>query len=325
MAAVTSVAIGAIGTAASIKGARDQAQASKSASRLQQQAADAATAEQRRQFDLGRQDTQRFRQVGTAAVNQLAALYGLNAPGLSQGFEPEQMQQQTSLVGDTELPVDGRNIVPVGRGRYQVFYGDQLVGDLVPGGKNGRFVGNGAAIPAITGPKTAMAPDVVDRQGSGNGAPDFSAFFNSPDYEFARQEGTRGIERSAAARGGVASGNTLASLARFNSGLATQNFGNYTNRLASLAGIGQTSSESLADRRGNLAINVGNNTIAGAGARASGIQQRAGALGGIGSDLLGLSGYLSSLPGRNQYPDRLSQEQINTIFRPQNPYLPADY
>lgn len=345
MAAATTIAAyaavaGAVGgTAVAAKGAHDAKNAASNAARVQQGGYDAATTEQARQFDLGRDDTAPFRQVGTAAINQLAQLYGLGPQLQQQQLQDQQGQQMAleqamSRVGDTDLPVNGRRIVPVGGGRYKVFYGDQEVGDLVPGGSNGRFIGNGNPIPSA-------APAQVMQQQAGmpgmgtpggmprGGTPDYSAFFNSPDYQFARDEGTRGIERSAAARGGIASGNTLASLARFNSGLATQNYGNYTNRLSALAGIGQTSSENAAAGRYKLGANIGNNLINGAGARASGIQQRGQGLQGLGGDLLGFGGYLSSFRNPNpaggygSYPGALTQDQISNIFAPQNPYLPS--
>lgn len=327
MAATT---IAAIGVASSIAGGIQARGDAKDAARTQQRGFDASTAEQRRQFDVGREDTAPFRQVGTAAINQLAQLYGLAPAVEQQQLQAQQLaDQETSLVGDTELPVYGRRFVPVGGGRYKVFYGDQEVGDLVPGGNNGRFIGNGTAIPSpppmSAMGKTSRFPTGTPGGTAPAGTPDYSAFYNSPDYAFARDEGMRGIERTAAARGGIASGNTLASLARFNSGLATQNYGNYVNRLSALGGVGQTSSEGLADRRNQLAINVGNNAISGAGSRASGIQQRSAGLQGFGSDLLGLGGYLSSFrnPGTG-YSGGLSSDQISNIFRPQNPYLPAE-
>lgn len=324
--------------ASSIAGGIQARGDAKDAAAVQQRGFEASSAEQARQFEIGREDTAPFRQVGRAAINQLAQLYGLG-PAVEQEQQADQMaaDQQTSLVGDTVLPVYGRRIVPIEGGRYKVFYGDQEVGDLVPGGKNGRFVGNGTAIPqppAAAMQKTGMRPTGTPGGRPPAGTPDYSAFFNSPDYAFAREEGTRGIERSAAARGGIASGNTLASLARFNSGLATQNFGNYTNRLSALAGVGQTSAEGLADRRNQLAINVGNNAIGGAGSRASGIQQRSAGLTGLGGDLLGFSGYLSSFRNPSggyrsdpsvgtAYSGGLTEDQINNIFRPQNSYLEA--
>jgi hypothetical protein len=180
---------------------------------------DAATAEQARQFDLAREDTAPWRDVGRSALNQLASLYGLQQSG----------------------EID---------------------------------------------PETGTAAQV--------GAPDYSAFYDSPDYQFARDEGLRGIERSAAARGGLASGNTLAALTRFSSGLATQNFGNYTNRLAGLAGTGQQSAENLGAMRMQYGQQVGQNAVGAANARSSGIANQANIWGGVGNQLAGMAGYYAN-------------------------------
>lgn len=58
---------------------------------------------------------------------------------------------ETSLVGDKELPVQGRTITPIQgiRGGYNVSIDGNSVGQLLRGGPNGRFVGNGAAIPGV--------------------------------------------------------------------------------------------------------------------------------------------------------------------------------
>lgn len=74
----------------------------------------------------------------------------------------------------------------------------------------------------------------------------FNAFFQSPDYNFAMGQGTQAVERSAAARGLLGSGSTLKSLNAFGQGLASQQYGNYMNRLAGLSGQGQNSAQSLA-------------------------------------------------------------------------------
>ena len=47
----------------------------------------------------------------------------------------------------------------------------------------------------------------------------------------------------------------------YNQGLATQSYGDYYNRIASLAGVGQTQSQSLASLGQNYANNVGNLAI----------------------------------------------------------------
>lgn len=97
--------------------------------------------------------------------------------------------------------------------------------------------------------------------GTGNGGnqPDYSSFFKDPSYAFAQQQGELGIERGANARGLNLSGGTLKDLATFNSGLASQQYGNYFNRLMQLSGIGQDATKTNA----NLVTgNTSNNTTA---------------------------------------------------------------
>lgn len=76
-----------------------------------------------------------------------------------------------------------------------------------------------------------------------------------PGYQFRLDQGNRGVEASAAARGGVLSGGTLKALSRYNQDSASQEYGaaynrfnNDTttrfNRLASVAGVGQTATNS---------------------------------------------------------------------------------
>lgn len=65
-------------------------------------------------------------------------------------------------------------------------------------------------------------------------------FQQSPGYQFAFDQGVQAIDRGAAASGLLNSGATAKALQRFGTGLALQDYGNYQNRLAALAGIGQT-------------------------------------------------------------------------------------
>lgn len=97
----------------------------------------------------------------------------------------------------------------------------------------------------------------------------FSSFTESPDYQFARDQGLQGIDRSAAARGALYSGGADADRMTFASGLASQNYNNYYNRLAGLAGAGQTAGSGLAALGQNYANAVGNNAIGAGNARAS--------------------------------------------------------
>ncbi len=101
---------------------------------------------------------------------------------------------------------------------------------------------------------------------------DFSGFFTSPGFEFRREEGLRGLENRFSASGGALSGNALRRLTEFNSGLASQEFGNFFNRQLSQAGLGQTATTAGAQIGANLSGNISNALIGAGNARASGVQ-----------------------------------------------------
>jgi hypothetical protein len=108
---------------------------------------------------------------------------------------------------------------------------------------------------------------------------DPTAFTTDPGYEFIRTEGQRGVEQSAAARGGALSGNALRALTEYNANLADQSYTNWWNRQAGLAGVGQSSAQNLGALGQVNASNIGNALMAGGDARASGIAGRYNALG----------------------------------------------
>lgn len=117
-------------------------------------------------------------------------------------------------------------------------------------------------------------------------------FQSDPGYQFRQQQGEQGINRAATASGSRYSGATLKALSRFNSGLASQEYGaaeqryntdlgNRFNRLSSLAGTGQTAVTqagnasqnaygNIANAGQNSANNQGNAIQNAAAARASG-------------------------------------------------------
>jgi hypothetical protein len=156
-------------------------------------------------------------------------------------------------------------------------------------------------MPWLTAGKGALG----DIQNLNNG--DFSKFTNSPDYQFALSEGMKGLDRSAASKGRLYSGGYGEDLTRFGQGLATQNYGNYYNRLASMAGLGQTTATNLGTLGQNYANSAGNNMMAAGAARASGYQNSANAwgnafnqVGGQVGDYFGSKGgwYLGNQPGK---------------------------
>jgi hypothetical protein len=160
-----------------------------------------------------------------------------------------------------------------------------------------------------TGPSTAATNPLAP-----GASPDYSNFFASPDFQFRQQEGDKAITRNAAALGGLASGNTGAALTDYSSNLAAGEYGNYFNRLSSLAGIGQSAVNTSTQAGLTTASNIGNAAQNGADARASGVAAGAnawgnalGTIGGIGYN------YFNQRPAANSgyiAPVQITQRRV---------------
>lgn len=162
-----------------------------------------------------------------------------------------------------------------------------------------------------------------------------STLTNDPGYQFRLQEGQRALERSASARGGLLSGNTLRDLTRFGQGVASQEYDaaygraindyqlrynrfqqdrtNRFNRLASLAGIGQTSTQQLGADRGALGQQIGANLIGAGNANA------AGRIGSANAVNAGISGGVNAINSGLQNYLYLSQYNNPAATQPQAP------
>ena len=147
---------------------------------------------------------------------------------------------------------------------------------------------------------------------------DFTAadFTADPGYAFRMSEGLKGLERSAAARGGLLSGTGLKNIERFGQDLASQEYQNAVNRfnvnraaksaeyanafnryqteranllnpLQSLAGVGQTATNALTSAAGQYG------TQAGAGITGAGAATAAGNVGAANALTSGLGSYLN--------------------------------
>lgn len=124
---------------------------------------------------------------------------------------------------------------------------------------------------------------------------DYSGFESSPDYLYARDQGIQSLDRSAAARGGYTGGGADADRMTFASGLASQNFNNYWDRLRGRAGQGQGSAQNLAGYGAQMAGNIGNNLMNSANARASSYANTANAWGNFANQAVGAFGqYMGS-------------------------------
>jgi hypothetical protein len=267
----------------SSKGAKDGAKA-------QGRAADAASAESARQYDQTRDDFSPWRSAGANALDTISSLYGWAPASQAAGREAA---LQPVHHGDADLP-QGSSVVNRGGGRYDVMYQGNVIGQLTPGGRAGHFTpAQGVNVDQLLSDQQAQsrASQQTGAPQGGTGQPNLNAFFASPDYNFRRNEGNRGIEGSFAARGMGQSGNALRALTEFNSGLASSEFGNYFNRLAGIAGIGQTATDSTAAYGANSASERGRNALIAGNARASGIQGQADAWGQTAQGLSSLYGY----------------------------------
>lgn len=102
-----------------------------------------------------------------------------------------------------------------------------------------------------------------------DGPGDFQA---SPSYQFVLDEGTKALDRSAAARGALGTGAHSKDLMRFGQGQASKEYDNFLTRyyqslapLQSMAGLGQTATGAtqqagmnMANQSGNILMNSGN-------------------------------------------------------------------
>ena len=127
---------------------------------------------------------------------------------------------------------------------------------------------------------------------------DMADFNVSPDYNFRRTEGERDIGNSFAARGGAFSGNAMKALTEFNQNLAKGEYGDWWNRQAGLAGVGQAATSTGAAIGANSANAISQLLSNSGNARASGIIGGNNALmGGLNDAIYGYYRY------RNREPD----------------------
>jgi hypothetical protein len=106
-----------------------------------------------------------------------------------------------------------------------------------------RDVGYGALgkLAEMYGVSTPGTPAATGTGYAGDGG-----FTSSPGYGFRRDEAVKAVERSAASRGALGSGGTKKALARYVDGIASSEYDTYANRLAALAGVGQSATGATA-------------------------------------------------------------------------------
>jgi hypothetical protein len=246
------------------KGSKDAAAA---AAKGQEEAARINAEEQRRQFDFIQMQQSPFRQYGLMGLSQYAAELGLDprqfapAPAMQMGGYGQQVPAGTRTVSPTG---QARSNLPPWLQAAQEESG--LTGIL---GRTAGFVQDAAQ--STQAAQYSPYDDMTRYYPSSvQGPPSVDTFQLSqdPGYQFRLQQGEESINRANAASGGFFSGGRMMGLTDFSQGLASQEYGaayarkqaeysDRMNRLASMAGIGQTATNTVSAAAQSMGQNIG--------------------------------------------------------------------
>lgn len=129
------------------------------------------------------------------------------------------------------------------------------------------------------------------------GASEYQGFTATPGYQFRVDEGNNAINAMAGARGGLVSGATMQALQERGQNIATEEYGNYMNRLSGLTGMGMSAAGNQASAGANYASGASNALANQGNAQAAGyIGQSNALMGGINTGL-SIWGYQQGLNG----------------------------
>ena len=104
------------------------------------------------------------------------------------------------------------------------------------------------------------------------------SYTQSPGYDFRFREGIRAIDNAASRRGMVDSGARDKALMRFGQGIAADDYNTWYNRMAGIAGVGQTATGQGNSLAGAYGTNLANIYGQGANAQAAGTVGQANAI-----------------------------------------------
>lgn len=336
-----------------IGGAALSSSAAGDAAQTQLQGTRDATASTERMLErqIGLQEP--WRQAGLSGLNAL--LYGAGLPGVSGGTAAPSptsapMMGVPGAVRDAGTPPGalsleqfaqqhGMSLMPImgqDQGTRQAY--DQYLANLAPAAAGAPATAGAVGAPAAAGATGMTAGSLLTPYTTFK--PFSSADFQvDPGYQFRQSEGENALFRAAAANHQLGSGSYLKDAMKFNSGLASQEYGNaygrynadqltgynqyntnqsnIFNRLASVAGIGQTATNQQTGATGAAGSQISSNILGGANATAAGQVGSANAINqGIGQGV--------SLYQQNKMLDRVYPAAGggygSTYTTPPNPY-----
>lgn len=321
----------AIGSRAAGRAAGVQATASERAAELQYKAAQEALAFQRQMWQTQQRQFAPWLTAGRGALGNLSYLMGIPMPEAAQAAPamagaPSGGRMITLPSGRTvplrELMLNRRFVdgggfrggaIPLSRladGSFGVHPGGIPIEGVGGGGKFDPIMAGGGRegdIGLVDETGQPLLPPGVNPELGEFGSlmqpweEEFLAptITEDPGYQFRLQEGMRALEHSAAARGGLLTGQTAKAIADYSQGLASQEYGaaynralteyqqaynvfqqnqaNMFNRLAAMSGMGQTAAGALTSAGGATAGRVGNILLGSAGDIGRAYQQAAAA------------------------------------------------
>jgi hypothetical protein len=281
-----------IGGAATIGGSLISASAAGKAANTQADAANRAAELQREQFERSVELQEPFRQAGMLGQNRLMTLLGLGGEGqyddTAYNKALADYNARLSAIDPTQVMSGGG-----GGGGYVTSGGGESdsMGYYQEGGGGGTFNQSGydAARAGLVAPDREKfrltggnaADPMFGKYATAEYTPEMFAKGMDPGYQFRLSEGMKGLERSAAARGGLLSGGTLKGIQRYGQDMASQEYTNAFNRyqaertgtlnpFQAMAGQGQSTANTLSNLGMNYANQAGEAYQGAANARASG-------------------------------------------------------
>ena len=325
MAIATGTAL-ALSAAATVAGSALSSSAAGRAANTQADATDRAAQLQNEQFLRSIELQEPFRQAGLQGQNRLLTYLGIG--GTPQyddtAYNKALADYNASLsrLDPSQFTTGGGG----GGGGYYTSSGDQEIYQGGTGGTGGTFdqAGYDTARAGIVAPDREKfrltSGDVNDpnfgKYATAEYTPEMFAKGIDPGYQFRLSEGMKGLERSAAARGGLLSGGTLKGIQRYGQDMASTEYQNAFNRYQaersgtlnpyqSMAGMGQSVANQVGNMGMNYANQVGELYQGGANARASGYVGQANALN------QGISG-VSNMYFQNQLLNRVFPEKSSS-------------
>ena len=251
---LSAATVGLIGAGVGLAGGVMASNAAGDAADAQSAAAAASDATQRYQYDTTRADNAPFRETGVQANNRLAYLMGLGGGGAGAA-------SAAPTIDDAWASLDSQ---------HQAKYGSAAPrGDVQRQQAEAELAGLSAQWSA--GQQSQQASQSDPAYGSLTRKFSTADMAADPVYnsglQFGLSEGTKGINRQAAAGGSMLSGATLKALTRFGndygSTKANESYNRFNNdnttqynRLAGLSGAGQQSTNAVSAAGASMANNI---------------------------------------------------------------------